>query len=150
MVNRRQNAGRRREGHTASFWLILTALICSMFAFASVPRSLAEDIDVRRMPAVLVMVGDPGCPYCAQWKAEVKIPYARSPEGAFAPLVELLRGDPSLRGVERIVYSPTFLVLSNGVEVGRIVGYQGADLFWMELEPLMAKAGFQPSGALLR
>ena len=37
-------------------------------------------------------------------------------------------------------------MLAYGEEVGRIVGYQGSDLFWMQLEPLAAKAGFVPVG----
>ena len=53
-----------------------------------------------------------------------------------------LRGDPEISNLKKIVYSPTFVMLAYGQEVGRIVGYQGSDLFWMQLEPLMAKAGF--------
>jgi hypothetical protein len=37
-------------------------------------------------------------------------------------------------------------MLAYGEEVGRIVGYQGSDLFWMQLEQLAAKAGFVPVG----
>lgn len=125
---------------------MVAALVWGALALAVAPRSHAEDLDLRRMRAALVMVSDPGCSFCMRWQPEVKIPYNRSAEGAFAPLIERLRNDPGVRRFKGIVYSPTFLVLSNGEEVGRIVGYQGPDLFWMELEPLMAKAGFQAVG----
>ena len=102
-------------------------------------------VDLRSAPAVLVMVGDPGCPYCARWEAEVGHSYRASKEGKFAPLVVRLLGDPEISNLKKIVYSPTFVMLAYGEEVGRIVGYQGSDLFWMQLEPLMAKAGFAPT-----
>jgi hypothetical protein len=53
-----------------------------------------------------------------------------------------MRDHPEISKLEKIVYSPTFVMLAYGQEVGRIVGYQGSDLFWMQLEPLVAKAGF--------
>ncbi len=58
------------------------------------------------------------------------------------------RGDPEISNLKKIVYSPTFVMLAYGQEVGRIVGYQGSDLFWMQLEPLAAKAGFAPPASL--
>ncbi len=107
---------------------------------------IAAPLDLRTAPAVLVMVGDPGCPYCARWDEEVSRSYRMSEEGKFAPLVQRTRGDPEISNLKKIVYSPTFVMLAYGEEVGRIVGYQGSDLFWMQLEPLAAKAGFVPVG----
>jgi len=107
---------------------------------------IAAPLDLRTAPAVLVMVGDPGCPYCARWDEEVSRSYRMSEEGKFAPLVQRTRGDPEISDLKKIVYSPTFVMLAYGQEVGRIVGYQGSDLFWMQLEQLAAKAGFVPVG----
>ena len=94
-------------------------------------------------PAELIMVEDPGCPYCARWMAEVAPGYAMSPEGAFAPLRRVGRSDPRVAGFQRVVYSPTFIVVRDGVEVGRIIGYGGADSFWPQVSQLLAKAGFK-------
>jgi len=105
----------------------------------------ATPLDLRTAPAVLVMVQDPGCPYCARWEAEVGRSYGASKEGKFAPLAVRQRGNPEISNLKKIVYSPTFVMLAYGQEVGRIVGYQGSDLFWMQLEPLAAKAGFAPT-----
>ena len=107
---------------------------------------IAAPLDWRAAPAVLVMARDPGCPYCARWDQEVSRSYSLSEEGKFAPLVQRTRGDPEISNLKKIVYSPTFVMLAYGQEVGRIVGYQGSDLFWMQLEPLAAKAGFVPAG----
>jgi hypothetical protein len=118
--------------------LLLAATM--LLAFRS--AAMAAPVDLNAAPAVLVMVHDPACPYCARWEAEVGHSYRLSREGKFAPLVQRLRGHPETSNLKKIVYSPTFVMLAYGREVGRIVGYQGSDLFWMQLGPLVAKAGF--------
>jgi hypothetical protein len=128
----------RRRWFLASF---LALLLAGAFS----PAPIAAPVDLRTAPAVLVMVHDPGCPYCARWEAEVGHSYTRSQEGKFAPLVQRLRGDPEISHLKKIVYSPTFVMFAYGQEVGRIVGYQGSDLFWMQLDALAAKAGFAPT-----
>ena len=130
---------KRRAGPSLSLAILLMALAVFL-PLAAAPN--AAPVDLRSAPAVLVMVQDPACPYCARWEAEVGHSYRASQEGKFAPLVVRPRGDPEISGLEKIVYSPTFVMLAYGQEVGRIVGYQGRDLFWMQLEPLMAQAGF--------
>lgn len=92
---------------------------------------------------VLVMVEDRGCQYCARWESEVGLSYIKSAEGKFAHLVRRNRKHPQVVALSNIIYSPTFVLLADGRELGRIVGYQGADLFWIELAPLVAKAGFR-------
>jgi hypothetical protein len=125
--------------------LLLGTILVALLAVTFAPAPIAAPSDLRSAPAVLVMVHDPGCPYCARWEAEVGHSYSASEEGKFAPLVQRLRGHPDISYLEKIVYSPTFVMLAYGREVGRIVGYQGSDLFWMQLEPLAAKAGFAPA-----
>jgi hypothetical protein len=95
----------------------------------------------------LVMVEAAGCIYCVRWHAEVGPGYARSAEGAFAPLQRFDLGDAGLRHVKDLRYTPTFVLLDGNREVGRIVGYPGADFFWGLLTPLLAKAGFPAAGA---
>ena len=109
----------------------------------------ASDIDPASARAVLVMIGDPGCPYCARWEREVAPGYIASEDGKLAPLVRRNRGAPDIAFIERVVYSPTFVMLVGGREVGRIIGYAGADLFWMQLAGLMedVRTALQRSGA---
>lgn len=90
----------------------------------------------------LIMVETASCTYCVQWHREVGPGYAKSSEGAFAPLRRFQIGDPALRGIRDLRYTPTFVLMDADREIGRIVGYPGADFFWGLLAELLAKAGF--------
>lgn len=91
--------------------------------------------------AELVMYTRNGCPFCVRFEREVAPVYAKTPEGKAAPLrrVELpaggLRGD-GLR--EPVIATPTFVLVDDGSEVGRITGYLNDDMFWGLLGRLVA------------
>jgi hypothetical protein len=109
----------------------------------------SSEIDIATAPAVLLMIGDPGCPYCARFEREVAPGYMASEDGKLVPLVRRDRRAPDIAFIERVVFSPTFVMLVRGREVGRIVGYAGADMFWMQLAALMedARIALKRSGA---
>jgi hypothetical protein len=92
----------------------------------------------------LIMVEETGCRFCRKWDAEIAPGYGRSAEGRFAPLKRVRRGAPELKGLAPIVFTPTFVVMRSGEEVGRITGYPGPDYFYSELTPILAVAGFLP------
>lgn len=109
------------------------------------PRSRAAVVEPAGPTGVrLFMVEDVGCPYCAKWDREVGVAYAKSAEGRFAPLVRRYRRDPEIAFLKDIVYSPTFVVVQDGTEIGRITGYPAADFFWPMLVDILVKAGFVP------
>ena len=59
--------------------------------------------------------------------------YAKTSEAQVAPLrrVDIHDQLPAdLRGLEAVVYTPTFVLLQDGHELGRILGYGGEDHFW--------------------
>lgn len=88
----------------------------------------------------LLMVEQPGCIYCAQWNAEIGPIYPRSAEGAAAPLRRVQLRDPLPDGVtvERpVVFTPTFVLIDDGREIGRIEGYPGEHFFWPLLADLL-------------
>lgn len=90
--------------------------------------------------AELVMVERPGCYYCIAWKREIGGIYPKTKAGEFAPLnvVDIKEAAPFEGGYQQpIVYTPTFVIVENGQEVGRILGYQGEDFFWPTLEKLL-------------
>ncbi len=98
--------------------------------------------------AELVMYESPGCPWCARWRAEVGPAYARSDEGHRAPLRNVeLSADAGVQLLSPVVVSPTFVLVDNGREIGRIVGYPGPDFFWGLLDVLMKKLPSNRSGA---
>ena len=124
----------------ATLFLFL-ALLIALFPVggrAQGTAPAAAPIDLATAPAVLVMIGDPGCPYCARFEREVAPGYQASEDGQLAPLVRRDRRDADIAFIPRVVYSPTFIMLVRGREVGRIVGYAGVDLFWMQLAGLMS------------
>ena len=92
--------------------------------------------------AELVMFETLGCPWCLAWDAEVGVIYHKTAEGRTAPLRRLDIGDPrppELAALPDIIYTPTFVLMDGGREVGRIVGYSGEDHFWGLFGELLAR-----------
>ena len=99
--------------------------------------------------AELLMFEEPGCTWCAAWRAEIGVVYDKTAEGRQAPLrrVDMTVPRPKdLKAVDVVVFSPTFVLFADGAEVGRIVGYPGEDFFWPMLEDLLARLGRGPEG----
>ncbi|WP_240471604.1 thioredoxin domain-containing protein [Neomegalonema perideroedes] len=82
--------------------------------------------------AELLMFEDPGCIYCEKWRREIGPIYPRTREGQIAPIRFLPKSGPRPPGlnVGPIIYSPTFVLVERGQEIGRIVGYPGPQFFW--------------------
>lgn len=145
MPGRAQPSGKGTARSPVGGAWLLAVLVFSVWLPLAAERAMAGAISAEASPVVrLIMVEDPGCPYCALWDEEVGIAYAASAEGRFAPLVRHRRNDPEVRKLGKVVYSPTFILVRDGVELGRIVGYPGADFFWGLLEGLLKKAGYRP------
>ncbi len=92
--------------------------------------------------AELVYVSAQGCPYCRLWDAKVGPVYPKSAEGKRAPLRAVDISDVAGTGlkIDRPVrYTPTFILIENSREVGRIEGYPGEDFFWGMLGRLLEK-----------
>lgn len=108
------------------------------------------DAQSGRASVELVMFDDAGCPYCRQWHREVGTAYRNSTEGHRAPLrqVTLRNGTPAdLKLASSVRATPTFVLVQDGREVGRITGYGGADFFWGQLDGLMKKLKAGSQGA---
>ena len=90
----------------------------------------------------LLMFEQPGCIYCARWNEEIAPQYPLSEEGKAAPLRRLQLRDPLPEGLSVVsppVFTPTFVLVEDGAETGRIEGYPGADFFWPLLAGLIAE-----------
>jgi hypothetical protein len=97
--------------------------------------------------AELVMFRRDGCPWCAKWDREIGPIYPKTEFNSRAPL-RLINLDhdadlPIVHGPIR--YTPTFVLVEGGKEVGRIEGYPGDEFFWPRLENLLAH--LPPPGA---
>ncbi len=90
----------------------------------------------------LLMFEQRGCIYCAAWNAEVAPQYPLTEEGKAAPLRRVQLRDPLPEGFKVVsppVFTPTFVLVEDGVETGRIEGYPGQDFFWPLLAGLIAE-----------
>ncbi|MGO8953576.1 MAG: thioredoxin family protein [Rhodomicrobium sp.] len=113
----------------------LTALACALLLFAATAASPAR-------AAELVVFGSARCPYCLAWEREIGHAYPKSEEAQQAPLrrVAIQAQRPSdLARIKDVHVTPTFVLVDNGREVGRIVGYSGNEFFWPELHRLLAR-----------
>ena len=97
--------------------------------------------------AELVMFETLGCIWCEAWDEEVGVVYHKTEEGRSAPLRRVDIDEPRTPGLEAlqsVVYTPTFVLLDGGREVGRILGYPGEGHFWSLLGELLGRIPAQP------
>lgn len=92
--------------------------------------------------AELIMFSSPECSWCEAWEREVGAIFPRTKEAKRLQLTHVDISDPlpsRLQDLETIKYTPTFVVLDQGREVGRIAGYSGEDFFWWELQEILKR-----------
>jgi thioredoxin-related protein len=92
--------------------------------------------------AELVMFEQDGCVWCAKFNAEIAPGYANSDEGRIAPLRRVdIHGDipDDLADIPVERFTPTFVLVDDGVEYGRIRGYPGSEFFWFLVDEMLAK-----------
>ncbi|MDT3686002.1 MAG: thioredoxin family protein [Pseudorhodoplanes sp.] len=112
--------------------------LCAALLFLSAHTSLAQ-------AAELIMYRSPGCPYCAAWDRAIGPIYQKTDVGKRAPLrhVEVgSRNQPAIELKSPVRFTPTFVLVNDGRELGRIEGYPGEDFFWGLLERLMLQHQF--------
>jgi hypothetical protein len=91
----------------------------------------------------LLMAEEEGCMWCARWNREIAHIYPKTPEGKAAPLVRYDKRGPEPEGValdRPVRFTPTFILVKDGAEMGRIEGYPGEDFFWGLLGMLLERA----------
>jgi thioredoxin-related protein len=91
---------------------------------------------------ILLMAEEDGCYWCAKWDEEIAHIYPKTAEGRTAPLqrFDVHHDDPDVVFAKRVHYTPTFILVSDGKEVGRIEGYPGEDFFWGMLSEMFQRA----------
>ena len=90
------------------------------------------------------MVEKKGCIYCLAWDRNVAPGYGASKGGQAAPLMRVDIHGPYPDGLalaRRPFVTPTFILLDNGVEIGRLEGHMTAPQFHAALNGLLAQAG---------
>jgi hypothetical protein len=110
-------------------------------AFAALLLGLAS-LTSPAQAAELVAFERAGCVRCLAWEHDIAPIYPKTEEGRQAPLrrVDIAEPRPAdLVGVGGVKYTPTFVLISEGREIGRIVGYTSDEFFWSELHELLAR-----------
>ena len=102
--------------------------VCAWIA-AAIPAAAAE----------LVMVEEPGCPWCARFIAEIGPIYPKTDEARRAPLVriDIREADRHIALERRVVFTPTFVLVEDGRELDRMEGYGGDEFFWVLLNRML-------------
>jgi thioredoxin-related protein len=110
----------------------ITAAAAFLFVALAVPAQALE----------LIMYRSAGCPYCAAWDRVIGPIYPKTDLGKRAPLQHVdiaSRNKPTIALKSPVRFTPTFVLVQEGRELGRIEGYPGEDFFWGLLERLMAQ-----------
>jgi hypothetical protein len=88
------------------------------------------------------MFEQPGCEWCEAWDEQIGDIYHKTREGEVAPLRRINIHDRlphDLAFISGLVYTPTFVLVHDGREIGRIQGYPGEDFFWGLLQQLLGR-----------
>ena len=120
-----------------TFKISLRAVSLLAIALALLTRSAMAE-------TILVMAEEDGCHWCAKWDQEIGGEYPVTAEGRAAPLVRVGIHDnlpDAMTFADRLVYTPTFVLIQDGREIGRIEGYPGEDFFWPLLQRMLDEAG---------
>ncbi|MDA9649832.1 thioredoxin family protein [bacterium] len=90
----------------------------------------------------LVMITSSHCPWCEAFEDDVGKGYNLTEEALIYPLRrhDFYKAMPDdLAHLTPATMTPTFIVVRDGAEVGRIIGYPGAELFWWRLSEFTAQ-----------
>ena len=96
----------------------------------------------RADAAELLMLEQNGCAWCKRWHDEVGPVYPNTSEAKLAPLRRVNIHDPWPEDLKNIAierFTPTFVLIDNGVEIARMRGYTGDEFFWFLLDEMLEK-----------
>ncbi|WP_353647298.1 thioredoxin fold domain-containing protein [Bradyrhizobium sp. NFR13] len=83
-----------------------------------------------------------GCVWCARWNREIAPIYDKTDEARLLPLrrIDMDRDkSPGVTLASPVRFTPTFLIVDNGREIGRITGYMNDETFWSLLGKYAAR-----------
>ena len=86
------------------------------------------------------MVEQAGCVFCKRFNHEIAPAYPKTSEGKLAPLRRVDLSEPwpeDLVTVTPATLTPTFILVDDGAEIDRLVGYPGDEHFWFLLGKML-------------
>ena len=90
----------------------------------------------QNTPFELIFVTSEHCPFCKSWERDIGQIYKNTPYAKKATLLRVELGDASSSlpaNSVSVFGTPTFVIVKNNLEIGRIEGYQSRDLFFWAL-----------------
>jgi len=91
----------------------------------------------------LIMITSESCPWCRAFEDEVGNGYHNTAESHYLPLRRVDFHQPlpdDLAHLTPAFVTPTFIILHQNLEVARIQGYPGAELFWWQLSEFIPES----------
>lgn len=125
----------------------LLAAVAAILALAT-PASTRADLDhsterAASTPYELIVVEADGCIYCDLFRRDVLPTYQSSNQGQQVParFVDINDVDAAALTLKsKVDIVPTFIVMKNRNEIGRVPGYVGPENFYHAINYLMASA----------
>lgn len=119
---------------------IITAIAFSFVLLFSLPTFAAE----------LLMIHAPYCGYCVAFLKEVAPGFNETFRGKALPLrvldvsksenIDWLKEQIRVKNIKGISGTPTFIIMHEGKERGRVVGYAGKEWFYPVLDQAVKKS----------
>ena len=92
--------------------------------------------------AELIMLEQKYCAWCERWREEIGPIYPKTAEAKIAPLrrIDIHKPLPEdLKDLTKGRFTPTFVLIHEGKEIGRMRGYTSEDFFWALLNEMIKK-----------
>ena len=132
---------------TAGGWRVCASQICltlcaALFVLLVISIVGAGSVKAADSRGQLVMITSSHCPWCEAFEDDVGKGYDLTEEALVYPLRrhDFYKAMPDdLAHLTPATMTPTFIVMRNGAEVGRIIGYPGAELFWWRISEFTAQ-----------
>lgn len=127
-----------------AFWIFTLVVLAGFAAPNQLIAAFETATSLRPAPVELLVFEHPDCQYCQVFRRDVLPRYRESTSASQTPIryIDLARTDTTglnLRASIHVV--PTFVLMQNGREVDRIVGYWAPDNFFKMLSTLLAQTG---------
>ena len=125
-----------RGGNKISDLRLTASTIIGFLMLVFAPVALADVAPTTR----LIMVTSPHCPWCEAFEEEVGSIYDKTPESQVFPMLRVDVDDQfpaRFDDLNPAFFTPTFIFVRDGEEMGRIEGYPGMELFWWRLSEFL-------------
>ena len=133
------------------WWLLRHAAVgllscaCALLPVSTlaVPMDRASGVEETDTSGTsLVMIESAGCPFCILWHKQIGPIYPLTPFTKRAPLRRIDLAQLRASGLTLaapVRYTPTFVLMEDQREVGRITGYTNDEMFWGLLEVIFER-----------